>query len=93
MTHKHIWSFQKLAGGYWSNATLLPLCLGSWWALSRFWGWVSRTLVQDRTMLCQQGLARAGQVIKVFLLCDSMDSPCPLLLQPPCLYSLYLACA
>ena len=34
-------------------------------------------------MLCQQGLARAGQVIKVFLLCDSVDPPVPSFLCPP----------
>lgn len=48
-------------------------------------GQVSRMLVQDRTMLWQQGFARAGPVIKVFLLCDSMDPPVPsFLCYPAC---------
>lgn len=37
----------------------------------------SGVLVQNRTMLFQRGLARAGQVIKVFLLCDSGYSSPP----------------
>lgn len=44
--------------------------------MALFSGQVSGMLVQNRTMLFQWGLARAGQVIKVFLLRDS-GSPSP----------------
>lgn len=42
-----------------------------WPAVGLPLGQGSGMLVQNRTMLFQRGLARAGQVIKVFLLCDS----------------------
>lgn len=67
------------------SPSLPGVLVGSVWLQEDVRAGLPGFLVQDRAMLCQQGLARAGQVIKVFLLCDSVDPPDPsFLFHPAC---------